>query len=246
VEFKRLVDTYVTNEGRRLFIFIDDLDRCLPEAAVGALEAIKQFLDLGNCVFVLGMGRTVVEEGIKLRYAGQPGVAAVQYLDKIIQIPFNLPPLRNEAMIQFVAGWCEANGCPDLKPCAKTIAIGTDPNPRTVKRTLNVLRLTRELGKAAGFGDEKHLIPLARLVVIQMSYPEFYRKVVAFPSMLPRLELKQDRVAEGGIIALPRLQAMLWEPEGQIGKLPDSTKRVEDLIHLTQMTSPGRDDDHVR
>ena len=38
-----------SEEGkRRFYIFVDDLDRCLPEDAVAALEAIKLFLDLAG------------------------------------------------------------------------------------------------------------------------------------------------------------------------------------------------------
>lgn len=73
-EFHALIDAYVNAPERRLICFIDDLDRCLPEDAVGVLEAIKIFFaaDDGktlNCVFMLGMDRRIVEQGIRVRYA---------------------------------------------------------------------------------------------------------------------------------------------------------------------------------
>jgi hypothetical protein len=37
-----------------LVVFVDDLDRCLPEKTVQVLEAIKLFLDKHGCLFVLG------------------------------------------------------------------------------------------------------------------------------------------------------------------------------------------------
>ena len=77
--FGQLIKEHVTKQGRRLFVFVDDLDRCLPEAAVGALEAIKLFLDIEDCVFVLGMDRHLVEQGIRVRYrefALAPGAEA--------------------------------------------------------------------------------------------------------------------------------------------------------------------------
>ncbi|MEA3349445.1 MAG: P-loop NTPase fold protein, partial [Chloroflexota bacterium] len=54
-EFRDLVKTYIQEKGHRLVVFVDDLDRCLPEKAVEVLEAIKLFLDVPGCVFVLGL-----------------------------------------------------------------------------------------------------------------------------------------------------------------------------------------------
>ena len=80
-------------------VFVDDLDRCLPEKAVELLEAIKLFLDLEGYLFILGVNRLVVEEGIRRHYAypgnkaddggqgGKAGTLAEEYLEKMIQMP---------------------------------------------------------------------------------------------------------------------------------------------------------------
>ncbi|NJM43717.1 MAG: hypothetical protein HC858_06590 [Brachymonas sp.] len=49
-------------------IFIDDLDRCLPEKAVEALELIKTVFNLESFAFVLALDEEVVERGIGHRY----------------------------------------------------------------------------------------------------------------------------------------------------------------------------------
>lgn len=101
---KSLIEREVEGRDATLYVFIDDLDRCVPDEAVSALEAVKLFLDLPSCVFVLGMNREVVERGILQRYPPIPNpenptgkpitrVDPLQYLDKIIQLPFTLPPL---------------------------------------------------------------------------------------------------------------------------------------------------------
>jgi predicted KAP-like P-loop ATPase len=53
----------VLGEQGRLIVFVDDLDRCLPEKAVEVLEAIKLFLEVPGTVFVLGMDQEVIEKG---------------------------------------------------------------------------------------------------------------------------------------------------------------------------------------
>jgi predicted KAP-like P-loop ATPase len=40
---------------RRIVVFIDDLDRCLPDGTLEVLEAIKLFFDIPGFVFVVGL-----------------------------------------------------------------------------------------------------------------------------------------------------------------------------------------------
>lgn len=47
---------------------MDDLDRCLPGKAIAVLEAIKLFLDVKGCIFLLGLDQDVVAKGIKIKY----------------------------------------------------------------------------------------------------------------------------------------------------------------------------------
>jgi predicted KAP-like P-loop ATPase len=111
--FRDLVQEYVN--PNRLVVFVDDLDRCLPEKAIQVLEAIKLFLDVQDCVFVLGIDQDVIARGIEMKYRdvkdnknvdGKPHftIEGIKYLEKIIQLPFQIPPVIQDDMGSFVEG----------------------------------------------------------------------------------------------------------------------------------------------
>jgi len=79
-------------EPRRLVVFVDDLDRCLPEKAIQVLEALKLFLDVKGCIFVLGLDPEAIESAVRTRY--QEEIKPREYLEKIIQVPLSCRPSR--------------------------------------------------------------------------------------------------------------------------------------------------------
>lgn len=114
-KFRTLVEQHVTNNNGRLVVFVDDLDRCLPEKAIEVLEAIKLFVDAPGCVFVLGLDQAVIARGIEMKYKelgekkdgadkGQFTIQGIRYLEKIIQLPFQIPPVEQTDMGDFVQG----------------------------------------------------------------------------------------------------------------------------------------------
>jgi hypothetical protein len=89
---------------RRFVVFVDDIDRCGPEQIMDTLEAIKHFLDLDQFVFVIAMDARVVRHAIGKHYkfmgegTHQREEMGRFYLEKMIQIPFTLPPVGGERL----------------------------------------------------------------------------------------------------------------------------------------------------
>ncbi len=86
---------FITNllnktERNRVVIFVDNLDRCLPDVVVNLLEDISSFLSIGGvpCVYVLAMDKGNVIKAINHRY---PDFDGEHYLEKIIQVPLKMP-----------------------------------------------------------------------------------------------------------------------------------------------------------
>ncbi len=121
-EFEGISQDSIVDHGR-LAVFVDDLDRCLPDKAVEVLEAIKLFLDVPGVIFVLGIAREVIEQDIKVRYADyETQLNGAEYLEKIIQIPFSLPPIDEGAVKAYIGNLAGTN-LPDPR-CQTVFSVG--------------------------------------------------------------------------------------------------------------------------
>ncbi len=89
------------DDHRRVVVIIDDLDRCDPEGAYQLLEGLKLYLSIPNCVFVLGMNQTVVEDAIGTVVPGGDGDVqfrkerAGAYLEKLCANIWRVPPVTD-------------------------------------------------------------------------------------------------------------------------------------------------------
>jgi nucleoside-triphosphatase THEP1 len=94
-EFKRkfnqiIIDVLKKKKASKLIVFIDDLDRCLPENSVKLLEGIKNLLSVENTLFVIAVDRRIVSEMIQKKYGLHNGYGD-EYLMKIIHYYYELP-----------------------------------------------------------------------------------------------------------------------------------------------------------
>ncbi|MEB2333819.1 MAG: SUMF1/EgtB/PvdO family nonheme iron enzyme [Anaerolineaceae bacterium] len=183
--FAELVQTHILEKDSRLVVFVDDLDRCLPEKAVEVLEAIKLFLDAPGCVFMLGLDQDVIARGIEIKYkeldskqadgGARFTIEGLSYLEKIIQLPFILPSVESAQMDSFVQGLMETW---ENDECPKVFALGLGSNPRQIKRTVNTFLMLSSVAR------EKHnsLAPirLAKVVTIQNVFPELYKFIAQY------------------------------------------------------------------
>lgn len=114
-EFEKVLESWVEGAypkmgGRRLVVFIDDLDRCLPDIALQVLEALKLYLNVPNLVFVVGVDRAVIDRIVNKRYVDLVGkeamdagfgAKAARYLDKMFPVEVNVEPTDQEVAAFF-------------------------------------------------------------------------------------------------------------------------------------------------
>lgn len=177
--------------GTRVVVFIDDLDRCFTEKAIEMLEATKLFLDMSGFIFVMGVDEQVITTAVQSKYGQDAGIRGVDYLKKIVQVPFRLPPLRQRDVEEYVRGieLEQLGSLPviPLRRIVQVVAAGIQANPRDIKRFLNNFVLTKRIS-----GDDTDPEKLISLLVIQFRWPEVYhqiaRKVTAFERLAKSLQ----------------------------------------------------------
>lgn len=99
-QFKSGVSKVLSNDGSdatRLFIFIDELDRCRPTYAIELLERIKHLLDIEGLVFVLAMDKIQLSHSVKGIYGAE--FEAIGYLRRFIDIEYTLPESDLDAFV---------------------------------------------------------------------------------------------------------------------------------------------------
>jgi hypothetical protein len=164
--YEQIINDWVTKslgEDERMVIFIDDLDRCMPEIALQVLEALKLYLNIEKLIFVLGVdkevvGRLVVEHYRKLGLVEKKEKEELSddrerrlkaedkarlYLSKMFQVEIELSP-KEEQVRDFldkylakIPYWQQRLSLEHQKLFRGLVLTLAGRNPREVKRILN-------------------------------------------------------------------------------------------------------------
>ncbi|MEG3844311.1 P-loop NTPase fold protein [Microcoleus sp. herbarium14] len=189
--FKALVKNYVGDNGR-LAIFIDDLDRCLPENALTVLESLKLYLAQVNCIFFIGLDKRVIEQAVSQRYRDVK-ITGKEYIEKIIRLNFFLPDKDPDEvkkvfqLVPIITGKYDEKGNDQEKEEAKKlwdmILQATKANLRKVEQFIIAFELIEKIveGLNKNRGNKKPEINwqgtyamLAKILLLQMNFPDFY------------------------------------------------------------------------
>lgn len=129
-------------DGARVVIFIDDLDRCNPKAAMRLLEGLKIYMSIPHCVFVLGMNERILVDAIREEISAPKDISpeelklrASHYLEKICTDIYRLPLPSSPSLL--LGQWLqESEHKHSLQLAIGRIAC-LPPNPRRLKALAN-------------------------------------------------------------------------------------------------------------
>lgn len=85
-----------------LFVFIDNLDRCLPEKAIHTLEAVRLFLFMERTAFVIAADEDMIRLAVSQHYKADLDRLVTDYLDKLVQIPVRVPQIGVPELRAFI------------------------------------------------------------------------------------------------------------------------------------------------
>jgi Cdc6-like AAA superfamily ATPase len=180
-EFSGLIESHFGD--RVIVIFIDDMDRCLPDKVIDVLESIKLFMDVKGCIFFLGIDQNLIASSVESRYAGKETskkdfLSGFKYLEKIVQMQFVLPALELSSVQSYVSSlnveWPEGQ-----QECANVFSKGLMSSPRQIKRAINNFLFAWQLVVARDFDTEDCITPvrLAKLAALQTMSPKLFNSL---------------------------------------------------------------------
>ena len=206
VKFSELI-SQSAGGNRRVFVFIDDLDRCLPESALEIFEAIKLFLDATGCGYVVALDRDVIRKGLAVKYSqhAKDGTGLFidvdEYIEKTISVSYDLPRLSAADARTIVQAFNLPVKLDDRHE--QLILTGLGPNPRRVKRFMNTLSVQLQLArlvKDGGSPVDECLISFAsdgaprrfdyflKLTLLAYKYSGLFSLALKDPGVLGRLQ----------------------------------------------------------
>lgn len=195
-EFEKLVSLWTQmGEDCRVVIFIDDLDRIRPARALELLEAIKNFIDVPGCVFVIALDYEVVQRGMveKLGHDLQK-TSGKAFYDKLIQLPF-MVPTTSYKLDDYIVGLLQKAGLPGVRGAdcdAQSRQFFLDitrftvgRNPRSIKRVINYTKLLERIHyhNAGRDTTDYECKILFALVSMQIAWPELFQHLIRDPSV---------------------------------------------------------------
>ena len=203
----------------RLVIFIDDLDRCTPERALEILESIKTFFDIEGIIYVIGMDPRTIDPIIMTKYGENMKIDGMDYLQKIVQLPFQIPVWNAKDISTTIRDMITKTGM--SKSEINYILEGTNIeliiraaqlNPRDVKRFINTLILSKVIYGQSSKDFEK-LIAIQAFYFRGNKWIDFLKLIIPYYA---RIEFLKSFI--------------ISSESGNLSRLEDLSKSVDDIV----------------
>ncbi|CAB3289272.1 membrane protein of unknown function [Methanocaldococcus lauensis] len=170
------ISEILSENNKRLIVFIDELDRCERENILKFLASLKLFFTSGdNINYICAVDKDAVKEALEHKYNN--GEKAEEYLEKIFNFSFNMPKKFN--VEKFIMQYEFFNDEEIAKKLAKFFEAINFTNPRHLKKVLNKYDYLVKIKTSDKISEKlKNLIPDIICIDLECMLPtsEYYLK----------------------------------------------------------------------
>lgn len=186
-QLKRKINEHLEKSEKRLVVFIDDIDRLDKDEVYALFRLLKLTGDFSNTTYVLSFDKNMVSAAISERFGKGEFESGESFLEKIIQVPLNLPKAQSETLTQYCVERIK------VALAANQIELSTEDADRFelnfksyVVTRLNTPRMAVRYANAISFSvplmnGEVNIADLMLLEAIKVFYPRHYDFIKQFP-----------------------------------------------------------------
>ena len=180
IDFKVKAQKIISDEEKKIVVFIDDIDRLEKKEIERVFKLVKLNLDMSNVYYIVSFDKTIVTEAIY-----EDIKKGEDYLDKIIQVQLDIPPVRGNDLMNFFFN--EINNIFDevsdhnlniFMTKYNNMFNASLTNPRQLKRIINVIRFSYFQLKG-----EINVFDLITIESTKVLYPRLHKKIKEDNSM---------------------------------------------------------------
>ncbi len=223
---KESVGELLRKQDQRLVITIDDIDRLSSDEIIDLFRVVKSIADLPRITYLLSFDKTAVAEILK----GKLGVSGEDYLEKIVQVPFEMPVPDTDSFSAFFID--ELNKVIAELPddidaeYLRAMYAGIRHFLRTPRRLLRLLNIFNVL--LAGLRGDVDPVDLLAIETLRLYCPDLHRKIVQFPHLFTEFP-------GGGFGKQDKQQIEVW-----LDQLPDESQTGAAIILSEMFNRPPR------
>ncbi len=99
---KDVVEKYLKKSKIHFIVFIDDLDRLNDSEIKLIFQLIKSVCGFSNITYLLAYDKAIIGKALQSEQIGEYGIDGFKYLEKLVQVEFNVPELKKEKIFDIV------------------------------------------------------------------------------------------------------------------------------------------------
>lgn len=205
-ESKQRVDEILTSERKRVVVLMDDIDRLERREIQIVFRLIKLTADFPYTAYVLAFDQEMVAGAVGERYGKGDIQAGREFLEKIIQVPLQLPKAPHDQLVEYCLSHVQAaldsteqqltdKQTQDFQVSFLLYVAPRLETPRNAKRYANALAFVLPLLR-----DELAPVDVMLLEAVKIFYPDTFEHLRDQPQLYtgyyPFIEIGEATVRE--------------------------------------------------